>query len=158
LDLGARVGHSTDAERVVKNIEEKQNTLRTKLVGKPKPKVLFAFDVAPVIAAGPGSFTDEILREAGAENVVTKGGAYPTIGLEHLLTLDPDLFLDGASDMQATQSMKERVMDAPGWKELRAVKEGKIRSVGSDALRPGPRIGEGLWAVAKAIHGDDLSP
>lgn len=158
VDLGKRVGHAADAERAVKNIEEKENILRTKLVGKPKPKVLFAFDIAPVIAAGPGSFTDEILREAGAENVVTKGGAYPTIGLEHLLTLDPDLFLDGASDMQATKSMKERVTDAPGWKELRAVKEGKIRSVGSDALRPGPRIGEGLWAVAKAIHGDDFGP
>lgn len=158
LDLGTRVGHVANAERVVKNIDEKQNTLRSKLVGKPKPKVLFAFDIAPVIAAGPGSFTDEIVREAGAENVVTKGGAYPTIGLEHLLTLDPDLFLDGASDMQATKSMKERVTDAPGWKELRAVKEGKIRFVGSDALRPGPRIGEGLWAVAKAIHGDDFAP
>jgi len=156
LDLGTRVGHRPDAERVVQNIETKQNTLRTKLAGKPKPKVLFAFDIAPVIAAGPGSFTDEILREAGAENVVTKGGPYPTIGLEHLLTLDPDLLLDGASDMQATKSMKERVTDTPGWKELRAVKEGKIRSVGSDALRPGPRIGDGLWAVAKAIHGDSF--
>lgn len=156
LDLGTRVGHKLDADNVVHVIETKQNTLRTKLVGKPKPKVLFAFDIAPVIAAGPGSFTDEILREAGAENVVTKGGAYPTIGLEHLLTLDPDLFLDGASDMQATKSMKERVTDAPGWKELRAVKEGRIRSVGSNALRPGPRIGDGLWAIAKAIHGDDF--
>jgi iron complex transport system substrate-binding protein len=157
-DLGTLVGHPADAERVVKNIEAQQNALKTKLVGKARPKVLFAFDIAPVIAAGPGSFTDEILREAGADNVVTKGGTYPTIGLEHLLTLDPDLLLDGASDMQATQSMKERVTNAPGWKELRAVKEGRIRQVGSDALRPGPRIGEGLWAVARAIHGDDFKP
>ncbi|HMY19179.1 MAG TPA: ABC transporter substrate-binding protein, partial [Polyangium sp.] len=92
------------------------------------------------------------------ENVVTKGGAYPTIGLEHLLTLDPDVLLDGATDMQATKSMKERVTDTPGWKELRAVKEGRIRPVGSDALRPGPRIGDGLWAVARAMHGDDFKP
>ncbi len=157
-DLGKRVGHSEGAERVVREIESKQNTLKTKLQGKPRVRVLFAFDIAPVIAAGPGSFTDEVLREAGADNVVVKGGPYPTVGLEHLLTLDPDVLLDGATDMQATKSMKERVTDAPGWKELRAVKEGRIRPVGSDALRPGPRIGEGLWAVARAIHGDDFKP
>lgn len=158
LDLGKRVDRIAGAERVVQNIEAKQNALKAKLLGKPRVRVLFAFDIAPVIAAGPGSFTDEVLREAGADNVVTKGGVYPTIGLEHLLTLDPDVLLDGASDMQATKSMKERVMDAPGWKELRAVKEGRIRLVGSDALRPGPRIGDGLWAVARAIHGDDFGP
>jgi iron complex transport system substrate-binding protein len=157
-DLGKRVDHVAGAETVVREIEAKQNALRTKLVGKPRVRVLFAFDVAPVIAAGPGSFTDEVICEAGGENVVTKGGAYPTIGLEHLLALDPDLFLDGASDMQATMSMKERVTDTPGWKELRAVKQGRIRQVGSDALRPGPRIGNGLWAVARAIHGDDFGP
>lgn len=157
-DLGKRVNHVDDAARVVQEIEAKQNALKAKLSGKPRVRVLFAFDIAPVIAAGPGSFTDEVLREAGGENVVTKGGAYPTIGLEHLLTLDPDVLLDGATDMQATKSMKERVTDTPGWKELRAVKEGRIRPVGSDALRPGPRIGDGLWAVARAMHGDDFKP
>lgn len=157
-DLGKRVNHVADAERIVQEIEAKQKALKTKLSDKPRVRVLFAFDIAPVIAAGPGSFPDEVLREAGAENVVTKGGAYPTIGLEHLLSLDPDLFLDGATDMQATRSMRERVTDAPGWKELRAVKEGRIRSIGSDALRPGPRIGDGLWTVARAIHGDELKP
>ena len=157
-DLGKRVDRLVGAERVVLDIEAKQNALRAKLLGKPRVRVLFAFDIAPVIAAGPGSFTDEVIREAGAENVVTKGGAYPTIGLEHLLALDPDMLLDGATDMQATKSMKERVTDAPGWKEVRAVKQGRIRQVGSDALRPGPRIGDGLWTVARAIHGDDFGP
>ena len=156
-DLGKRVDHETGAEELVRAIETGRDSLKAKLVGKPRVKVLFAFDIAPIVAAGPGSFADEVLREAGGDNVITKGGAYPTIGLEHLLTLDPDVLLDGASDMQATKSMKERVTDAPGWKELRAVKEGRIRMVGSDALRPGPRISGGLWAVATAIHGDDIS-
>jgi len=158
VDLGKRLDRTLVAEKIVRDMEDKRKALRAKLEGKPRVRVLFAFDIAPVVAAGPGSFTDEVLREAGAENVVTKGGPYPTIGLEHLLTLDPDLLLDGASDMQATQSMRERVTDAPGWKELRAVKLGRIRPVGSDVLRPGPRIGDGLWAVARAIHGDDLRP
>jgi iron complex transport system substrate-binding protein len=156
--LGKRVDRVGGAARVVGEIESKQNALHTKLQGKPRVRVLFAFDISPLIVAGPESFTDEVLREAGAENVVTKGGAYPTIGLEHLLTLDPDVLLDGASDMQATTSMRDRVSDAPGWKELRAVKEGRIRALGSDTLRPGPRIGDGLWAVARAIHGDDFRP
>ncbi|WP_235880333.1 ABC transporter substrate-binding protein [Polyangium aurulentum] len=156
-ELGRRVGREADGARVAGAIEAKRKDVAAAVGDKPRLKVLFLFDVAPVIAAGPGSFPDELLRLAGAENVIQRGGAYPTIGLEHLLALAPDLLLDGASEVHAGRTLREMLADAPGWRELAAVREGRIRPVGSDALRPGPRIGEGLWAVARAVHGDALS-
>ncbi len=158
VELGRRVGHEAEATRVAQGIEDKRKTLAERIAGKPRKRALFVFDVSPLVVAGPGSFPDELLRLAGAENVITRGGAYPTIGLEHLLKLDPDVLLDGASDMRATQTLRQRIENAPGWRELRAVQKGQIREVGSDVLRPGPRIADGLFAVARAIHGEDLAP
>lgn len=157
-ELGRRVGHAEEASRVASHIDAQRMALLLRVADKPHPRVLFLFDIAPLYVAGPGSFPDELVRVAGGDNVIKKGGAYPTIGLEHVLALAPDVLLDGASDPHATRALRERIEGAPGFRELAAVREGRIREVGSDALRPGPRIGDGLWAVARAIHGDTLGP
>jgi iron complex transport system substrate-binding protein len=157
LEVGRRVGREEGAKSVAVGVQTKQKKLAEAVVGKPRVKVLFLFDVAPIFVAGPGSFPDELVRLAGGENVITRGGAYPTVGLEHLLALAPDVLLDGASDAHATEPLLKKLAVAPGFKDLTAVREGRVRPVGSDALRPGPRIGDGLWAVARAIHGDALA-
>lgn len=155
-ELGRRVQQEQGARAAVARIEAKRKALSERIAGKPKARVLFVFDVSPLFVAGPGSFPDELIALAGGENVIKKGGAYPTIGVEHLLALAPDVLLDGATDMRSTRTLLDRIADAPGFRELSAVREKRVRAVGSDALRPGPRIGDGLWAVARAIHGDTL--
>ena len=99
---------------------------------------MFLFDVSPIYAAGPGGFPDELLREAGAINLVDKGGAYPTLDLERLLALDPEVILDGASDGSegAGASRIAALRGAPGWKDLRAVREGRVRQVDAATLGP----------------------
>jgi len=43
--------------------------------------------------------------------------------------------------------------DDPGWREVVAVRRGRVVAIRDDAvLRPGPRIGEGLAAIARALH------
>ena len=47
------------------------------------------------------------------------------------------------------------VAERPGWKKITAVKDGAVRPVDDTIVtRPGPRIGEGLAALALAIHPD----
>ena len=42
---------------------------------------------------------------------------------------------------------------APGWSRVRAVRDGHLVKIDDEAiLRPGPRIGEGIEILAKAIH------
>ncbi|HSN96758.1 MAG TPA: ABC transporter substrate-binding protein, partial [Candidatus Nanopelagicales bacterium] len=123
-------------------------------------RVALLFDAGPIVAAGPGGFPDELIRLAGGENLITRGGAYPTLGSEHLIALDPEVLIDGAADLHegaAAGSRLAALRDAPGWRELRAMREGRVRPLASAAaLRPGPRIGDGLAALARAIHGDAL--
>jgi len=47
----------------------------------------------------------------------------------------------------------ESVRERPGWEVITAVKEGAIFDIDDDLIsRPGPRIVDGLEAVARIIH------
>jgi iron complex transport system substrate-binding protein len=159
-EIGRRLGAEPGAASAIARIRGRRAAVEDAVRERPRPRVALLFDFSPIVAAGPGSFPDELIRLAGGDNVITRGGAYPTIGVEHLLALDPEVLLDGAADQQAPQAHERlrSLQDAPGWRELRAVREGRVRPLGSDAaLRPGPRIGDGLVALARALHGDDLA-
>jgi len=157
--LGERLHAVEGAKAAVRTIEDARARVRRATQGKPPVRVVLLFDVAPIVVAGPGGFPDELIREAGGENLIKEGGPYPTLNLERLLTLDPDLLLDGASEEHQGASRLTALRDAPGWQKLSAMREGKIRSLSLGAvLRPGPRIGEGLLSLARAIHGNGDLP
>jgi iron complex transport system substrate-binding protein len=113
------------------------------------------FDTSPLFVAGPGSYPDELLRIAGGKNLIDRGGKWPTIDVERLLALDPDVIVD-AVVMEGESGKSSRLVKAPGFSELRAVKERRVRRLRNDApLRPGPRLADGLWELAHAVHGEE---
>jgi iron complex transport system substrate-binding protein len=156
-DLGKRLGLEAGAAEAVARIEAVRKRVAAVVVGRPRVRVVLLFDVSPIFAAGPGGFPDELLREAGGKNLIENGGPYPTLDLEHLLALDPDIVLDGASEAHdgSSASKVAALRDAPGWRNLRALREGRVRPISVPAvLRPGPRIGDGLITIARALHGE----
>jgi iron complex transport system substrate-binding protein len=156
-ELGARLDRREGAREVIARVEASRAEVAAAIAGRPRIRAVFLFDVAPIVAAGPGSFPDELLSEAGGDNVIAAGGQYPTLDLERLLKLDPEVVLDGAADDHGGPSRVAALRGAPGWQNLRALREGRVRELSSGAvLRPGPRIGQGLVAVARALHGDGL--
>lgn len=160
-ELGKRLHLDLGASVAVASIEADRARVVAAVAGLARVRAVFLFDVAPIYAAGPGGFPDELLREAGAVNLVDHGGAYPTLDLERLLALDPEVILDGATDgtKEPGSSRVAMLRTAPGWKELRAVREGRVRAIDTaTSLRPGPRIGQGLVAIARALHGDAILP
>ena len=160
-ELGARLHLEAGAAAAVGAIEADRRRVAAAIAGRPRVRAVFLFDVSPIYAAGPGGFPDELLREAGAINLVDKGGAYPTLDLERLVALDPEVILDGAADEHAGAGASRiaALQSAPGWKDLRAVREGRVVQVNaSTVLRPGPRIGQGLVAMTRALHGDAILP
>ncbi len=153
-ELGRRLSHVEGARAAVASIEASRRQVAAAVAGRPRVRAAFLFDVAPIFAAGPGSFPDELVREAGGINVVDAGGAYPTLDIERLLALDPEVILDGSSDDHGPSRVAQRRAD-PGWSKLRALREGKVRPLAASVvLRPGPRIGLALVEMARALHGD----
>ncbi len=157
LGLGERTGHAADAKAKVDALDAQVGAIARALASVPHPRVLLVFGLEPVSVAGPASFADEMIRRAGGTNVVTEGGAYPTLGIERVLTLDPDLVVNAAI---AEAHGHERIAkDTPGWSKVRAVTTGHVVALTDESvLRPGPRVGDGLTALARAIHPEVALP
>src|SRR5690606_14757080 len=109
-----------------------------------RPRVVYVASIDPPIIAGPGTYLGELIGLAGGSLVDVGGasGAYwPQISLETLVREQPDVVVLPVGS-EPTSSV-ERLRTEAGWRELRAVREGRIAPVPTDLMsRPGPGIAE----------------
>jgi iron complex transport system substrate-binding protein len=151
LGLGEHTGHAREAQALTRDLDARENAIAGAAATAPPTRVLLVAGLSPVVVAGPRSFADDLVRHAGAANAVTEGGAWPTLGFERVVELDPDVILDAsvAESGGATRITPQ----TPGWSSVRAVREGHVVALGDErVLRPGPRIAEGLALLARALH------
>lgn len=118
--------------------------------GLPEPRTFYEIDATKEIY-GPekDSFLESMIGLAGGKPITAASGA-PDIPLEDLVAADPEVIVlgDGAYGTTA-----EIVAKRPGWGTMTAVKTGAIRPADDVIItRPGPRLAEGLMALAIAIH------
>ncbi len=154
--LGERTGNRDGAARAIARMDDELVVVRRALAGRPRPRVLLVFAERPLSVAGPRSFADEMVLAAGGDNVVKRGGEYPTLGVEAVLELAPEVILVAreAMDSDRTQSI-----DWARYPSIPAVRDGRVVRVGdARVLRPGPRIGEGVRVLAHALHPDVTIP
>jgi iron complex transport system substrate-binding protein len=152
IALGERIDRGERAREIVDAIAAHRRRIAAALAGKPRPRALLVFGLRPIVVAGIGGFPHEMLTLAGADNVVTTAGArYPTLGIERLLALDPDVIVDATGVAKHDTESVEATL--PGWAELRAIQNGRLVAVRDDrVLRPGPRIAQGLEVLVRALH------
>lgn len=157
MGVGERIGRTREAEARVAELRARVSAVESAVARSPRRRVLLVFGLAPLVVAGPSSFADEMIRRAGGTNVLVEGGAYPTLGVERILALDPDVIVNAA---MAEELVHERLSkDAPGWGKVRAVAEGRVVRIAEESvLRPGPRIGDGLATLARALHPEAKVP
>lgn len=152
VGLARRLGDESRGEAERTRLERERLEVEQAIVGRARPRALFVFGLRPIVVAGAGSFPDEMLRLAGADNaIVADEQRFPTLGVERVLALDPDVVIDATGG-----AMREGISitkDLPGWGEIRAVREGRLIVASDDRLlRPGPRVGQGLAILARALH------
>lgn len=76
---------------------------------------------------------------------------YPRISVEQVLLKNPDVII--ISSMERGGRFERAREEWLKWKEMPAVKQGRIHLVDSDLLdRPSPRIVQGLETMARLIH------
>nr|MBA3501940.1 ABC transporter substrate-binding protein [Deltaproteobacteria bacterium] len=150
LSVGAKLGKSDDAKRVADQIESALDAAAAKRPAK-RPRVLAILDreaggLGNLVAAGPGSWLDELLAVTGGENVLAASGVrYPKISMEEVLRSKPDIILDASYAARA--SAKEwTTVDVP------AVKSGRVVVIRDEyMIAPSPRVQQALDTMAKSI-------
>lgn len=157
LGIGERTGKSSEAKAKVDALHARIDGIEKAVGSRPRARVLLVFGLEPLSVAGPSSFADEMIRRAGGTNAVTVGGGYPTLGIERVMTLDPDVIVNAA--IAEAHGKKRLSSETPGWARVRAVRDNRVVPVSDESvLRPGPRVGDGLATLAKAIHPDVAIP
>ncbi|MDR1482189.1 MAG: helical backbone metal receptor [Synergistaceae bacterium] len=107
-----------------------------------------------IYVAGPRSFYNDLLNEAGTANAFEEDLPYASISLEGLLRLDPDLIIELVGEHGMTGVDSRSILDQ--WKnlsDLRAAREGDVAVIRGDfTLRAGPRYPLILESFGKTIH------
>ena len=153
--LGVRVGRLEAGRTLSGAMRERRQRLAARAATRPRVRALLLFGTTPIVAAGPGSFTDEMLRLAGGQNVLDgRSGAlaapYPTLGLEQVIALAPEVILDAAV-------MEHHGQQGLGlaWQAVEAVRQKRVVALDDEAiLRPGPRVLDGVEALARALYNE----
>jgi len=156
--VGAAVGADEEAATIVAAMEERIAQVTDAVADLPQPRVFYEIGYLPDIY-GPAddSFTADMVSLAGGEPITTGDPVSFVIPLERLVDEDPEIIVLGDA---AYGVCPDSVAERPGWDEMTAVANDAIVPVDDIIVtRPAPRLGEGLAALALAIHPDaDLAP
>ena len=97
--LGDAIGKAGAATQVIEGIDAALDAAAARRPAK-HPRVLAIIDredggLGNLVAAGPGSWLDELLAVGGGDNVLAAAGVrYPKISIEEVLRARPELILD----------------------------------------------------------------
>lgn len=158
--IGAAIDRVEEATGLVDEMRGRVDAVVEAVDGLDRPRTFYEVSVfeGTIYTAGEGSFLASLIETAGGEPIV--GDTLSTsIEVEDLVAADPELILLGDATYDPTIT-PDSVAARPGWGAMTAVRDGNVVVVTDDLVitRPGPRIVDGLEALARAIHPDAFEP
>jgi iron complex transport system substrate-binding protein len=154
--VGEVLDQQVAASELVEDMRARVEAVEDAVAGAEQPRTFYEVSIfeGTIYTAGEGSFIASLIDAAGGDPI-TGDPLSTAITLEDLVAADPELILLGDAAYDATIT-PESVSARPGWGQMTAVQEGRIQPMLEDVLvtRPGPRIVDGLEALARAIHPD----
>jgi iron complex transport system substrate-binding protein len=148
------VGASAAGERLAARIEKDLEAVRQRLQGAERRKVLMVVGRVPLVAAGRGTYQDELIRMAHGANIAAASGeAWPHLSIEFVIRRAPEVIIDTA---MGSEEAREAEGGKAFWRQfptIPAVRDERIHGYRAyQLLRPGPRVAESLEAVARYVH------
>ncbi len=152
--VASAIDASPAARELVLGMKAREAAVVSAVSGSKSPRTFYEVGVyqGAIYTAGQDSFLASLIILAGGRPV-TGDPVTTAIQLEDLISADPEVILlgDGAYDPSVTPAT---VGARPGWFAMTAVRDGRVEVMQEDPVitRPGPRIIDGLEALAHAIH------
>jgi iron complex transport system substrate-binding protein len=150
--IGMAIGEAEAAETLADEMRTRLAQVEAAVAGfEDRPRTFYQIGSEPEIyGPAPGSFVADMVELAGGTPITTDDPAVFSVPLERLVEEDPEIIVVG----DAIYGVCPDVVGArPGWGGMTAVRDGAIRPVDDIIVtRPGPRLPDGLAALARAIH------
>ncbi|MCP5452355.1 MAG: cobalamin-binding protein [Spirochaetaceae bacterium] len=153
--LGRVAGDEAVANALVADLKARLAAVSAKIAAVPsaeRPLVFWETWDEPLMSAGPGTFTGQIIEAAGGRNCFADAASdWPVVSFEALLARDPDYIM--AADSHGEALTPERLAKRSGWSSLRAVRNGRLVFLDGDIVsRAGPRFVEAVELMARALY------
>jgi iron complex transport system substrate-binding protein len=106
----------------------------------------------PLMSAGPGTFTGQVIEAAGGRNCFADSGVdWPVVSFEAVLARDPDYIM--AAESHGAALTLERLARRVGWSSLKAVRAGRVVLLDGDIVsRAGPRLVDAIELMAGVLY------
>ena len=145
--LGRAVGAQPRANTVRDSVHATLSRVRALTTSLPRPRVVWPAWESPLLVIGGGSYLDELLTIAGAENVFHDISApSPPVSIEEIAKRNPDMVVTSANRVASLRT-------SPSWQAVGAVRA--QRFVVHDPTvtgRPSVVLGMAAVQLARALH------
>jgi iron complex transport system substrate-binding protein len=155
--IGRAIGRPAQGAELVAAMKARFEAIAKATAGLPKPRVFYELDATNgYFGPAPDYFGVEMIRLAGGDPLTSGTPGVFQIPAERIVAFDPEVILLGDAAYGVTP---DQVAQRAGWGAMSAVRSGAIRPVDDILItRPGPRLVDGLRALALAIHPDVALP
>jgi len=160
--LGAAVGRETQARRLAERYR-RQAARAARGLPDRGPEVLLLFGtVEGTLAFLPDTYAADLVRTLGGR-VISEGlressrfAGFATLTMEEVVRRDPGVIVavTHGADGQS-RSVAARLAANPAWRDLRAVRDGRVQVADAELFltSPGPRVGEALRELRALMYG-----
>ncbi len=149
--IGRLTGRTEAAENLASRLESGLARLAQEQRDE-RPRTLILLDHLTPVTCGTNTFISEMAALAGANNLATElQKEYATVSLEWIIEQKPELIL---CFYEIQGSPQEHFAGRTGWKDLPAVRSGRIAVPRNLDLicRPGPRLLQGIDELRRCIE------
>ncbi|GAA0324247.1 ABC transporter substrate-binding protein [Bacillus carboniphilus] len=155
--IGIATGYSEKASEIVNSMKQEVALIKekaTSITAENRKKVFVEVGAEPEIyTTGTGTFMHEMLEAIGAENVAADVAGWQPMTEEAIIEKNPDVVV--ITYGYYTPDAVETVLSRDGWEQVTAITNKHVVDVHSDLVtRSGPRLIEGVKALAKAVYPD----
>jgi iron complex transport system substrate-binding protein len=149
--VGKVTGAEQAAAALTASMAAQAQEVRARVASSPRVSCFYeVYYQPPVYTVGPGSFVFSLLKQAGCNPVTANlKTQYPQMSVEAIVKANPDVYLVDSLSAPSVDAVEKR----PGYDALSAVRDHRMVIIDSDLVtRPGPRVVDGLQALADALH------
>jgi iron complex transport system substrate-binding protein len=155
--LGDLTGHAIGANKLLTDLHARVHALRRITANRPRPGVLVLEWTDPPMSGG--HWTPGLVELAGGTPLLGNAGANSQVlTWEQIAQADPDAIVVGPCgfDLEKTHAAIGELRDNAIWKNLRAVRDGRVHPIDGSAYlnRPGPRLVDTAEIIAAALAQD----
>ncbi len=153
--IGEALGRGDEARSKVAALRERLSRVEESVSGATPPRVGCVEWLDPPFSAG--HWVPEMVELAGGEDVfAVPGEVSRRMGWDEILEASPEVLvlMPCGFDVERTMEEVHVLADQPWWKEMSAVRNGRVWVVDANSYfsRPAPRLMEGVEILGRILH------